>query len=257
MIFYLGTDRPTWIGTLTVPLFISRRILYKRKTLPRAIGPYALDCGGFTELHQYGRWTIGPAAYAAEVKRYHAEIGPMDFAAAQDWMCEPFMIAKTGLSIAEHQRRTVDNYLELISLAPGLPWLPVLQGWNLPDYLRCLELYEQAGVDLRRLDRVGVGSICRRQATGEAVHILGALADHGLRLHGFGFKILGLSQAAAMLASSDSMAWSFDARRGTPLPGCSHRNCSHCSRYALRWRERVIEKIGRALTRPRQLGMAL
>jgi hypothetical protein len=28
-----------------------------------------------------------------------------------DWMCEPFMLAKTGLSVREHQQRTVTNYL--------------------------------------------------------------------------------------------------------------------------------------------------
>ena len=46
-------------------------------------------------------------------------------------MCEPFMLAKTGLTVAEHQARTVANYLELRSLAPELPFVPVLQGWSL------------------------------------------------------------------------------------------------------------------------------
>ena len=51
------------------------------------------------------------------------------WAAPQDWMCEPAIIAKTGLAVVEHQRRTVTNFLELQALAPDLPFIPVLHGW--------------------------------------------------------------------------------------------------------------------------------
>jgi hypothetical protein len=36
--------------------------------------------------------------YAGLVARYAEEIGGMDWAAPQDWMCEPWIIEKTGLS---------------------------------------------------------------------------------------------------------------------------------------------------------------
>jgi len=49
---------------------------------------------------------------------------------------------RPGLTVAEHQARTVANYLELHSLAPELPFVPVLQGWSLDDCHRCVELYE-------------------------------------------------------------------------------------------------------------------
>ena len=62
-------------------------------------------------------------------------------------MCEPFIIAKTGLSVREHLRRTVASYLRLKELAPDLPFIPVLQGWQLADYLECAAMYEAAGVD--------------------------------------------------------------------------------------------------------------
>jgi hypothetical protein len=48
-------------------------------------------------------------------------------------MCEPFMLAKTGLTVAEHQVRAVTNYLELRGLAPDLPFVPLLQGWSRDD----------------------------------------------------------------------------------------------------------------------------
>jgi hypothetical protein len=48
---------------------------------------------------------------------------------------EPVMLAKTGLTVAEHQRRTVANYLQLRALAPEVAFIPVLQGWTTGDYL--------------------------------------------------------------------------------------------------------------------------
>src|SRR5205807_2659774 len=109
---------------------------------------WALDSGGFTELRLHGGWLTTAAAYVAAVRRYRDEIGRLEWAAPMDWMCEPFMLAKTGLTVAEHQERTVANYLELRSLAPDLPFVPVLQGWSRDDYRRCATPYEKAGVDL-------------------------------------------------------------------------------------------------------------
>jgi hypothetical protein len=148
----------------------------------------------------------------AAVRRYRDEIGSLEWAAPMDWMCEPFMLAKTGLTIAVHQARTVANYVELRDLAPDLPFIPVLQGWCLGDYVRCAEMFQRAGVDLTAEPLVGVGSVCRRQATGEIEVIVHTLASMGLRLHGFGVKAGGLQRYADCLASADSLAWS--SRRG-------------------------------------------
>jgi hypothetical protein len=68
--FYLGTHLPNWLGKVTIPLFVSRRTLAPRRTLPRALGPWALDSGGFTELAMYGRWTVPATQYVAEVRRF-------------------------------------------------------------------------------------------------------------------------------------------------------------------------------------------
>jgi hypothetical protein len=66
---------------------------------------------------------------------------------------------------------------------------------------------------------------------------------HGLglhNLHAFGFKIEGVRRCGRRLASSDSMAWSRDARWSDPLPGCPHQSCANCIRFALQWREKVL-----------------
>jgi hypothetical protein len=153
-----------------------------------------------------------------------------------DWMCEPSMLAKTGLSVREHQERTVANYLEIRARGP---FIPVLQGWTIDDYHACVGLYESVGVDLKALPLVGVGSVCRRQRTGEIADLMESLHAYGLRLHGFGVKT-GLDSYGQFLTSADSMAWSFRARRSAPLPGCRHKNCANCSIYALAWRERLL-----------------
>ncbi len=242
--FYLGTHHPDWLNKARVPLFVSRNRLLKRRSFPRASTRWALDSGAFTELSIRGRWTVPATRYAREVRRFLQEIGRLDFAAPQDWMCEPWILAKTGLSLAEHQLRTLRNFLELRDLAPDIPWIPVLQGWAVHDYWRHAEMYAASGVDLVQQPLVGVGSICRRQATKTASGILASLATaYGLRLHAFGFKTLGLRQSSAYLRSADSMAWSMAARRAAAaLPGCSHASCANCLRFALLWRSGLPEE---------------
>ena len=224
------------------PLFVShRQLARRRRRLRPASCRWALDSGGFTELSLHGRWVTPPEDYAAAVAGYADRIGGLDFAAPQDWMCEPFMIARTGLSVTEHLHRTVENYLTLRRLAPDLPVIAVVQGWRLADYLACADLYASAGVDLAALPRVGLGSVCRRQSTAEIAVIVTELARRGLRLHGFGVKTGGLHLYGHRLTSADSMAWSYAARRAPALPGCTgHKNCANCLTYATRWRAGVL-----------------
>lgn len=242
--FYLGTHRPTWLWNVhDVPLFISHRVLRERRSpFPRATTPWALDSGGFTELNLFGEWRTTPEEYVAAVRRYDTELGCMEWASPQDWMCEPWVLAKTGLTVAEHQQRTTENYLHLIELAPDLGFIPVLQGWTTEDYRRHADAYEAAGVDLASLPLVGIGSVCRRQGTGAIAGVFDALMGRGLAMHGFGVKAAGLSQYADALASADSMAWSLgarqDARKG--IRHCAKKTCANCLHYALDWRKRVL-----------------
>lgn len=240
--FWLGAHHPRWLATTGVPLMVSRRNLTGRRGLPRAAGRWVLDSGGFTELSLNSGWQEVPAhQYAREVRRFRDEIGHLAWAAPQDWMCEDQILAKTGLTVTEHQARTVGNFLDLKALDDTLPIIPVIQGASVADYERCLALYDRAGVDPTSYPLVGVGSICRRQSTTEAAAILSTLAETGLRLHGFGLKLDGLRLCADYLQSADSLAWSLDARRSDPLPGHEHVSCANCIHWAMRWRERVID----------------
>jgi hypothetical protein len=256
--FYLGTHHPHWLGLTDVPIFLSYRRLAGLRRLPRARGRWALDSGGFSELSLHGKWTVSAARYAEDVRRLVAEIGPSDFVAVQDWMCEPAIVAKTGLSVEEHQRRTIESYLELRELAPEVPWAPVLQGQVTHHYMDHVLAYERSGVDPRALPVVGIGSICRRQDTTAAqTTLLRLVLDGFTNLHGFGFKTKGLERVVhvvalggrSLLASADSMAWSMNARRNTRpmdrLTNCAHRSCANCLDYALSWRTLLLVKLER------------
>jgi hypothetical protein len=214
---------------------------------------WGLDSGGFTELSMFGTWHISLPVYVAAVRRYATEVGLLDFAAPQDWMCEPWIVAKTGLSVVEHQARTVGNYLDLMAAASDLPFMPVLQGWTLEDYWRCVARYQAVGVDLASLPRVGVGSVCRRNQDSETERIVFELAAGGVKLHGFGVKTSGLGIFGQALTSADSLAWSAQARKRPPMPGCTHRACANCSRFALAWRERLLSKFELRQSGERQL----
>lgn len=273
--FYLGTHMPNWLESPVVPrdvnLFVSHRRLAGRKSLPKAQVGWALDSGGFSELSLYGEWQTSPQEYVAAVQRYDDEIGMLGWAAPQDWMCEPFMVAKTGLTVEEHQRRTVANFLELRDLWQAIEpdnelrswpehcvFMPVLQGWQLADYRRCADMYTEAGINLSHYPIVGVGSVCRRQATDEIGEIFEALSGLDMAMHGFGVKKAGVEQYGRFLETADSMAWSFDARRGERLPECSgHLNCANCLTYALKWRAEVVERIGLGAVAPRQMALPL
>jgi hypothetical protein len=162
-------------------------------------------------LSTYGRFLLSPEEYAALALRVCLEVGDVLHVSIQDWMCEPFVLAKTGLTLREHQARTIDSYCELSYLQPGLPWVPVLQGMDPEDYLRHFDDYARAGIDLTRFPLVGVGSVCKRNRAKEIRELFVKLHELGLRLHGFGVKADGLASARGVLASADSMAWS---RRG-------------------------------------------
>jgi hypothetical protein len=249
--FWLGVPEPAWLGRLTVPMFASDARLRERVSLPVATGPWALDSGGFSQLKYHGTWTVTPGEYVERARRYRDEIGRLVWAAPQDWMCEPQMRANTGLTVVEHQARTVGNYIDLKSIDAAVPFIPVIQGWVLSDYLACIDRYADAGIDLTQEPLVGLGSVCRRQNTREIAALITELAGMGLSLHGFGVKTAGLGSYGYYLASADSMSWSFEARREPiQLAGHTHRNCASCAVWAMQWRDRLVARLERVPFQP-------
>ncbi|MFD1145924.1 deazapurine DNA modification protein DpdA family protein [Saccharothrix hoggarensis] len=262
--FYLGTHRARHLEQSPVPLFVPVQALlrYQRhghQHMPKARVNYALDSGGYSHIAKYGEWTISPEEYGGAVYRFMEYVGyPPDFAAPQDFMCEPEIIRKTGLTVHLHQELTVDSVLYLRHEFPHAPWIPVLQGYRLDDYLLHVEMYRQAGINLTAEPLVGLGSVCRRQSTAEIGAIVTVLHAMGIRLHGFGVKKQGLARYGHLLASSDSLAWSYTARREKiRLDGCDHRLCNNCLRYALQWRADTLAVFDQPAPQTFQQGLAL
>lgn len=240
--FYVGLHQPADAKHFD-RAFISVNRIRRRKKAVEA-GAWIMDSGAFTEISKFGEYRSSVAEYAAEINRW-VDDTKLVAAVSQDYMCEPFILQKTGLTVEDHQRLTIERYDTLRALVdPRIYIMPVLQGYSVADYLRHLEMY---GERLARGDYVGVGSICKRNTD------IGAIEDiltsikrkrSDLRLHGFGLKTTALSSwvVCDCLHSADSMAWSFAARRQ--------------GRNANDWRE-AKAFIERIRVRPTQLTMDL
>lgn len=215
MIFFPGLHQPSDAKHFDRACISIKRLLNRKK--PLGCPAVLIDSGAFTELHLHGGYRTDEETYATQLRDIHQRgTAAIEIAVAQDYMCEPFMLVKTGLTIKDHQRLTIERYDRLSRLLHGAPFplMPVLQGYDERDYVAHVKDY---GDRLTPNMWVGVGSVCKRNGKPDSVAailyaILAARPD--LRLHGFGVKRISLAHAAVRnaLYSADSMAWSFAAR---------------------------------------------
>lgn len=240
--FYVGLHQPSDAKHFEHAFVSVNRI--RRRKKPIGAGAWIMDSGAFTEIATHGHYRSSVADYAAEINRW-ADDPTLVAAVAQDYMCEPFILTKTGLTVEEHQRLTIERYDDLVALVdPRIYVMPVFQGYAVADYLHHIEMYEDR---LKAGAYVGVGSICKRNTDIQQIEdILTAIkrARPDLRLHGFGLKTTALSSWVVQncLHSADSMAWSFAARRQ--------------GRNANDWRE-AMDFIQRIKVKPTQLTFEL
>lgn len=219
--FFVGLHQPADAKNFPECCISINRLRGRKK--PVECPQVLVDSGAFTELNIHGCYRHDVEEYAAELIRLHDKgVVKIAGAVAQDYMCEPFMLEKTGLDIETHQRLSVERYDGLLAAlhkhyGPVLPFvvLPVLQGYDPEDYQRHVKLY---GARLTPVMWAGVGSVCKRNGRPESVlEVLRAVKDArpDLRLHGFGIKKTSLSHPGVreLLATSDSMAWSLAARK--------------------------------------------
>ena len=225
MIFYTGMHLPYLVKYLD-KAFVSVNVLKKRRS-DFEVGDWIMDSGAFTEISTHGYYRNGVEEYAEYINRW-STCGNMELAVAQDYMCEPFILEKTGLSVEHHQVLTIQRYRELLQYT-NHPIMPVLQGFSIEDYLVHLEMY---GGLLGSHVRVGVGSVCKRNSNPRVIAtILEAIKMKrpDLRLHGFGIKYTALQNnyVCSLLYSADSMAWSFAARKEGRDPNSAEEALSY------------------------------
>jgi hypothetical protein len=112
---------------------------------------------------------------------------------------------------------------------PATPPTPVIQGWKPSDYRYCIDKMQDclfgdpAYIEAMGHDGwpslVGVGSVCRRQLSGETglmrvIDTLEGILPKHVQFHLFGVKSAALSKLKdrPRIASVDSMAWNSAAR---------------------------------------------
>ena len=211
--FFVGVHQPCDAHEVDAAFISIHRIAKRRSSFQ--VGDWIMDSGAFRTIEVHGGYPEPPEAYAAQIRRW-ARNGNLLAAVSQDYMCEPHMLAITGLTIADHQRLTIERYDALMACDLGGVYLmPVLQGYTPADYVRHLEMY---GDRLAHGAWVGVGSVCKRNGDPAAIEeVLLAIKRRrpDLRLHGFGIKTTALRSpiVRALLWTADSMAWSFAARK--------------------------------------------
>jgi len=201
---------------------ISINRIWRRKK-PILCNDVFVDGAAFTELEKYGEYRHEVYEYGDELYRLHT-CGAVNItvAVAQDYMCEPFIIQKTGFNVPTHQYLTVERYDFLLDhlthkFGGTVPFhiLPVLQGFEPEEYADHVRMY---GDRLKPGMWVGVGSVCKRQGDPKAIRAV-LCAIKALRpdllLHGFGVKKTSLKdpEVRAGFYSADSMAWSTAARK--------------------------------------------
>ena len=211
MNFYVGMHMPSKADKVE-RAFISVNVLAKRKSgFP--VNEWIMDSGAFTTIAKHGMYPEPVSAYAEQIRRWKSN-GTLVAAVAQDYMCEDHMLAKTGMTVRQHQFLTIERYDQLLAEDTGVYILPVLQGYTPSSYVDHIRMY---GERLKQGMYVGVGSVCKRNASPSSiVQVLKAIKQErpDLLLHGFGIKTTSLMWADVRdnLYSADSMAWSYAAR---------------------------------------------
>lgn len=230
MIFFLGIHHPA--SAAAVPYaFVSVHALRGRKSGFPA-NEWIMDSGAFSTIERHGAYPDPVSTYAAEIRRF-AGCGRLLAAVSEDYMCEAWMLAKTGLTVPDHQRLTIERYDALLAEdTAGVYVMPVLQGYTPAEYVAHVRAY---GDRLGPGAWAGVGSVCKRNTTPAAIEdvLLAIKAERpDLRLHGFGVKITSLASSLVrdLLATADSMAWSFSARK----QGRNQNDVQEAIRYARR-----------------------
>lgn len=219
MKFFVGLHKPNHAKNFDRAC-ISVGVLRKRKG-PFEVKEWLLDSQAFMTILKFGGYPHPPEEYAAQIVRWK-DNGNLLAAVSQDYMCEPDMLAITGLTATDHQRLTIERYDALLAADTGVYIMPVLQGYTPSEYVDHIRQY---GDRLTPGMWVGVGSVCKRNGSPKRVlDVLIAIKTErpDLRLHGFGLKITALSKGTirALLESSDSMAWSYAARKNNQDANC-------------------------------------
>jgi hypothetical protein len=168
-----------------------------------------LDSAGFSLARSTGEYPFSRDAYCDLA----AKIGA-DLVAVRDYPCEPGVDRSVHRTNRDRIRAGIAEARELTASRPGLPWVPVIQGYTREEYAESVALHESEHL-VRPL--MAVGSLCRRRRADQAWEVLRLVRKllPDARLHGFGIdlRFLGDRRIKQALWSADTAAWKFNAAK--------------------------------------------
>ena len=148
--FVTAHERPAMISANALIRIKDGRV--RTRKAPICADRWMLDSGAFSQITKYGDFIMSPAEYVRLAVRFQ-HCGRLACIVTQDYMCEPSVIEKIkGMgrraSVRIHQKKTVDRYIQIMDEAErqGLqvPVMPVLQGWEMEDYVQHYQMYRDA-----------------------------------------------------------------------------------------------------------------
>ena len=179
-------------------LWTGKRFMRKRHWI---WSDWVLDSGGFIALDKWGEYPFSPDDYLKLVDERKPS-----WAASMDYPCEPDIARKSMLSNAERIEKTVDLAAYLCKRNDRI--VPVVQGYTVAEYADCIRQMDAKELSI---DRVAVGSLCRRQRTAEIATLAWELRQMlpQSSVHLFGVKISALAhpEVWALADSIDTNAW--------------------------------------------------
>lgn len=209
----------------------------------------SLDSAGFVAMARYGGYPWATDDYLTLAACY-----PFRWFASMDYCVEP-EVARDREEVLDRISRTIRANFDCRAGARerGIEHrlIPVIQGRRPEDYERCLD---GLALDFRHVRLIGVGSMCRRPASGPEGLI--AVLDHldrilpkGVMLHGFGVKGTALSQLKGLehrVASTDSQAYGQAARQDALSRGVAKTD-RLVATHMQAWTHRQFARLGAPL----------
>jgi len=195
-----------------------------------------LDSGAFGCAFYDGGYTYNCEEYLEIV----GKVKPTWWA-TMDYPCEPTILP--AMSINERIEKTIEN-TQTLRAAPFGGFLPVIQGWEIEDYLYCAERMKKENLIQPVM---AIGSICRRGSQAEVVAVVSALqrALPEVKFHAFGTKISTLNynngEILNYLESLDTAAWQFNEK--DELGGWRPRTHQEILRRLVGYKKKLDKKI--------------
>lgn len=156
-------------------------------------------------MNKYGDYPFSVEQYAHLI----AWLRP-DFYASMDYPCEPEISRSLSLISNEDRiKKTLHNANELSKYEKHFSGklVPVIQGYELKEYLNCIDLYKECGMIQ---EYMAVGSMCRRISSNELHELIQGIYQRAKyygcnKLHFFGLKLSpDLSDLKDYIYSRDS-----------------------------------------------------